>query len=105
MTETWFRPNTDDSAEIGTLCPIGHRAIHIPRSYSAGGGVEIIFKNSIRINTSITDQYLCFELMDFYLRTSLCCIRILLVYRPPGLSTSLLQEEFSKLLELITADQ
>ena len=32
------------------------------------------------------------------------CVRILLVYRAPGLSTSLLLEEFSKLLEHITAD-
>lgn len=31
-------------------------------------------------------------------------VKILLVYRPPGLSTSLLLEEFSKLLEHVTAD-
>ena len=31
-------------------------------------------------------------------------VKILLVYRPPGLSTSLFLEEFSKLLEHITAD-
>ena len=31
-------------------------------------------------------------------------VRILLIYRAPGLSTSLFLEEFSKLLEHITAD-
>ena len=31
-------------------------------------------------------------------------VKILLVYRPPGSSTSLFLEEFSKLLEHITAD-
>ena len=34
---------SNDSVEIGTLCPTGYRVIHIPRSYSAGGGVGIIF--------------------------------------------------------------
>lgn len=57
----------DDSVEIGTICPTGYRVIHIPRSHSASG-VEIIFKHSIRLNTSLTDQYQSFELMDFHLR-------------------------------------
>ena len=103
MTETWIRPGTDDSVEIGTSCPTGYRVIHIPRSHSAGGGVGIIFKNSICLNTSLTDQYHSFELMDFHL-CMVHCVRILLVYRPPSLSTSLLLEEFSKLLENIIAD-
>ena len=62
-----FSPGTDDSVEIGTSCPTGYRVIHIPRSYSAGGGVGIIFKNSIRLNTSLTDQYHSFELMDLWI--------------------------------------
>lgn len=65
MTETWLRPGTDGSVEIGTLCPMGYRVIHIPRSHSTGGGVGIIFKNSIRLNTSHTDQCHSFELMVF----------------------------------------
>ena len=27
MTETWLRPGTNDSVEIGTLCPTGYRVI------------------------------------------------------------------------------
>jgi len=41
--------------------------------------------------------------MDFHPRI-VRCVRILLIYRPPGLPTSLFLEEFSKLLEHITAD-
>ena len=63
----------------------------------------IIFKNSNRLNTSLTDQYHSFELMDFHPRI-VCRVRILLIYRPHGLSTSLFLEEFSKLLEHVTAD-
>ena len=41
MTETWLRPGTDDSVETGILCPTGYRVIHIPKSHSAGGGVNL----------------------------------------------------------------
>ena len=41
--------------------------------------------------------------MNFHLRI-VRYVKILLVYRPPGSSTSLFLEEFSKLLEHITAD-
>ena len=34
MTETWLRA-LDDSVEIGTLCPTGYRAIHIPSYHMA----------------------------------------------------------------------
>ena len=42
--------------------------------------------------------------MNFHL-SIVRCVRILLVFRPPGLSTSLFLEELSKRLEYITADQ
>lgn len=35
------RPGTDDSVEIVTLCPTGYRVIHVPKSHSAGGGVNL----------------------------------------------------------------
>ena len=63
----------------------------------------MIHKIVFLYNTSLTDQYQSFELMDFHL-CMVRCVRILLVYRPPSLSTSLFLEEFSKLLEHITAD-
>ena len=64
---------------------------------------HLIFKNSIRLNNSLTDEYHSFELMDFHL-CMVHYVKILLVYRPPGLSTSLFLEEFSKLLEHITTN-
>ena len=64
---------------------------------------HLIFKNSIRLNNSLTDEYHSFELMDFRL-CMVHYVKILLVYRPPGLSTSLFLEEFSKLLEHITTN-
>ena len=48
MTETWLRPGTDDSVEIGTLCATGYRVIHVPKSHSAGGGVNLELQHSAR---------------------------------------------------------
>ena len=64
---------------------------------------HLIFKNSICLNISLTDEYHSFELMDFHL-CMVHYVKILLVYRPPGLSMSLFLEEFSKLLEHITTN-
>ena len=57
MTKTWPRPGTNDSVEVGNLCPTGYRVIqiHVPRFHSAGGGVGIKSKNSIHLNISLTE--------------------------------------------------
>ena len=86
--------------EVGTLCPTGYRVMHIPRSHSAAGGVGIIFKNSICINSSLTDQYHAFGISPTH-----CALYKNSACLPSGLSTSLFLEEFSKRLEYITADQ
>ena len=99
ITETWLQPGNIDEVDIGTLCPIGYRFFHVPRSYSLGGGVGLLFKETINVNSQITDTFESFE----YMNARLCClqgIRILVIYRPPGRSSyDLFYEEFSKLIE------
>ena len=99
ITETWLQPGNIDEVDIGTLCPIGYRFFHVPRSYSLGGGVGLLFKETINVNSQITDTFKSFEYMDARLRC-LQGIRILVIYRPPGRSSyDLFYEEFSKLIE------
>ena len=104
LTETWLRPGNTDDVEVGTLCPTGYRFLHVPRSYSRRGGVGVLFKDSLDINTSLCDTFQTFEFMDVRLR-SLQCVRILVIYRPPdNNSCSLFFEEFSRLLEQVVAE-
>ena len=81
LTETWLRPGNIDDVEIRTLCPTGYRFLHVPRGHSRGGGVGLLFKDTLQINSHITDTFATFELMDIHFR-SLQSIRVLLIYRP-----------------------
>ena len=99
ITEMWLRPGNIDEVDIGTLCPTGYRFFHVPRSYSLGGGVGSLLKETINVNSQITDTFESFEYMDARLHC-LKGIRILVIYHPPGHSSyDLFYEEFSKLIE------
>ena len=60
LTETWLRPGNMDDVEIRTLCPTGS---------SWGGGVGLLFKDTLQINSHITDTFTTFELMDIHFRS------------------------------------
>ena len=91
MTETWLLPGNVDEIDISTLYPTGNRFFHV---FSC-----LLFKETINVNSQITDTFESFE----YMNARLCClqgIRILVIYRPPGRSSyDLFYEEFSKLIE------
>ena len=61
ITETWLRTGNIDEVNIGTLCPSGYRFFHVPRSYSLGGGVGLLFKETINVNSHITDTFESFD--------------------------------------------
>ena len=104
LTGTWLRPHNMDDFEIGTLCPTGYRFLHVPRKQGRGGGVGILFKDVLNINTSLAVDYDTFEIMDVRLR-SLYSVRILVIYRPPDNSSlNGFFEEFSHLLESATVE-
>ena len=82
MTETWLRAGNHDDKVMGTLCPNGYRFLHVPRPQGRGGGIGLLFKDSLEINSSVCNTFKTFELMDVRLK-SLECIRILIIYHPP----------------------
>ena len=86
LTETWLHPGNRDGLETGMICPSGYRFLHVPRMNGRGGGVGLLFKDVLRINSVLTDRFQSFKLMDVRLR-SLRCIRILIIYRPPDTSS------------------
>lgn len=104
LTETWLRSDNDDNIEIGTLVPTGYRFLHVPRPLGRGGGVGLLFKDTLNINTTLTVSFNTFELMDVRLR-SLQSVRVLIIYRPPeSNSLNTFFEEFSRLLENTIAE-
>ena len=74
MTETWLRPGTDNSVEIGTLCPTGYRVIHMTNNlhdnfqsaynvHHSNGTVMVKMQDDIRLCVQLTAMkplhYLC----------------------------------------------
>ena len=94
LTETWRCPGNGDDLEVGILCPNGYRFLHAPRTHGRGGGVGLLFKDTLRINSVLTDDFQSFEVMDILFR-SLKCIGVLIIYRPPDSSYSSFFQDFN----------
>ena len=58
VIETWLCPGNIDDAEIRTLCPTGYRFLHVPRRHSRGEGAGLLFKHSLDLVISKTDDHL-----------------------------------------------
>ncbi|CAB3989706.1 Hypothetical predicted protein, partial [Paramuricea clavata] len=102
LTETWLPPSGNDLI-IGDLCPTGYSFLHTPRHGSIGGGVGLLFKESLNIKRNVQEVFRSFEYLDSSFLNFLH-IRIIVVYRPPpssanSLTSTLFFEEFSSFLE------
>ena len=60
----------------------------------------LLFKDTLRINFVLIDDFQSFEVMDIRLR-SVRCIRFLIIYRPPDLTYSSFFQDFPRLLEKV----
>ena len=102
LTETWLEPGDSDRLLIEELIPSGYRFLHNPRSIGRGGGVGMLFKNSLRVKqeeTIVTDS---FEYMQIICNTSTKSFRIIVIYRPPNGSFANFCLDFSGLLERLS---
>ena len=88
---------------LGTLCPSGYGFLHNPRLHARGGGVGLLFKDSLDINTTLCETCKTFELMDVRLRSHVH-LRVFVIYWPPESNYTLFYEEFSRLLQPVTAE-
>ena len=86
LTETWLPPSGNDLI-IGDLCPTGYSFLHTPRHGSIGGGVGLLFKESLNIKRNAQEVFRSFEYLDSSFLNFLH-IRIIVVYRPPPSSAN-----------------
>ena len=103
LTETCFQNDDSDVVDMGALCATGYRFPHNPRPQRRGGVVELLFKDSLRLNSIICKQYKTFELMDVRVKSSVC-LRVFVIYRLPEATYALFYEGFSRLLEKTLAE-
>ncbi|KAJ1120807.1 hypothetical protein NDU88_008956 [Pleurodeles waltl] len=83
ITETWM--NASSAPDIATAIPEGYKISRKDRTNQVGGGIAIVFKDSISVTTSTEDTPLAAEHLHFQIRTDpRTTLRGSLVYRPPG---------------------
>ena len=89
------------------ILPVGYDIFHVPRFYSGGGGVALVFKDCITMKPQRSKRYISFEYLECIIQLGLKHIRIVSVYRPPpseanGFTFNQFLNEFTCLLEMHT---
>jgi len=69
----------------------------MPRLHSTGGGVGVVLKDYLGIETIPCVPYGGFEYIEMTLRISGIFVLLIVLYRPPGPSTSLFFYDYSQL--------
>ena len=103
LSETWFHDSDYDVVEIGTLCATRYRFLHNPQVHGWGGGIGVLLKDSLEVNSIICETFETFELMDVRIRNSVH-LRVRVIYWPPESTYALFCDEFSRLLERVLAE-
>ena len=103
ITETWLKDTNSDYA-VRDICPTGYLFCHVPRLNRFGGGVGVLYKNSLKMNRHVTMSYISFEFMELLLHHKSSIYRIVVVYRPPSSNNLQFFNDFTSLLErLVTS--
>ena len=81
ITETWLSLN--DSAVCKESTPAGYKFVHCPRSDRVGGGIGVLFKDSIHVPNIASPSKSSFEFAEYLLSNESLRFRLVIVYRPP----------------------
>ena len=104
FSETWFNSTDDNDPYISALLPDGYDIRHVDREQGKrGGGVALIYKNSIKAISSSSLCYQQFESMIVTLSINNKTVYMFVLYRPPpstqnGFKTATFFEEFSEFI-------
>ena len=99
LAETWLWGTPQDNVILSDLLPNGYCIKNNARKNRRGGGTALIHRESLKIrSTPASERYASFEVLECCLSSSLL-IRLYVIYRPPGLSTtSNFNDEFADLV-------
>ncbi|KAJ1178195.1 hypothetical protein NDU88_003442 [Pleurodeles waltl] len=77
--------NASSAPDIAIAIPDGYKISRRDRTNQVGGGIAIVFKDSINVTTSTEDTPLAAEHLHFQIHTDpRTTLRGTLIYRPPG---------------------
>jgi len=79
MTETWLK--SDDNRIVGDLTPSGFKLVHLPRQGRRGGGVGLLYKETISVSDKIDESTPSLEAFSVYVKTETTSFRLIVLYR------------------------
>src|ERR1051325_3099843 len=98
LTKTWLPPDTLPSV-LNSLTPPDYSLINSPRLQGKGGGIAILFRSHLKIETISLPLFSSFEVLGSRLTISSTSYVFITVYRPPLSSKTLFSSEFTTLFE------
>ena len=84
LTKTWIRQEHD--VTLVQLCPPGLKAISISRKDRTGGGIAVVYKDTITVRSRATHNYSSIEGSSFSIDLPMSTINLSVIYRPPNSS-------------------
>jgi exonuclease III len=104
VTETWLHSDESDNMLIGDLTPKGYLFKHTARQHGRGGGVGLLYNNSLHVKQDTSDifsRFRSFEAIGMQFRVLSQTLDVVVLYRPPNnTSIGLFMQEFGSLLEM-----
>jgi exonuclease III len=102
ITETWISPDNINDYILNEL-PHGYSLLHVPRPTRRGGGVGIIYRDSLNPIIQPKFKALSFEYLEALISVDSHCLRLIVLYRPPpstknGLTKGIFYQEFADFL-------
>ena len=84
ICETWLSSTEKHRKVIGDLTPLGYNISHIPRSHGTGGGVAIVYRESIGCKSNKYEAT-SFECLccDMKFTGASTVVKVVVIYRPP----------------------
>ena len=104
LTETWFVKD-EDAASIASVTPDGYSIYHIPRTNKRGGGVAVIFRDTIKKKVNKIEGTASFEYLDISLSHDSELLRLLVIYRPPSNSVHEFCKDFAKVTDTLNVQK
>lgn len=80
LTETWHKPEFFSS--LNEACPAGYSYLHRARCTGRGGGLAVIYRDTLKLSLLSLPDVSSFEYLAFKSKP-LSKINAVLIYRPP----------------------
>ena len=97
LTETWIRQ--DDHVTSVQLCAPGFKVISMPRKDKTGGGIAVVYKDTITVISRATHSYFTMECSSFSVNLPMSTTNLSVIYRPPNSDVLAFAMDFLDLLE------